>query len=431
MNILILGSGGREHALADAYSKNNRSKKIFVAPGNDFMEESSRKIESIPQLTYLKPDEILNFILKKKIDLVDVASDEPLAKGLVDFFQRNGVPTFGPSKKSSEIEWNKNWSREFMKKYRLPIPSFHKFDNEKEAIKFIKTRKDGLVFVKASGLAGGKGVIKAETMIEAEKAVKAMKKFGLAGKDFLIEEGIVGEEFSLFAVFDGEEYKVIGSAQDHKTVFENGKGPNTGGMGCVSQTSLLKPEDVNIIKKTILDPFLSGMTREHRPYCGVLYLGGMLTKKGVKIVEFNARWGDPEAEVILPGIKTDYLEIVEGVLSKKIKKIRINSDNKKRISITACASGYPEGYENVVGKKIFGLKTIQKISGLKIFGAGIKRKDKDYSVNGGRILHLVAEGDNVFEARAKAYEAMSHLYIEGNYLHFRTDIGFRELERLM
>ncbi|MBI4080403.1 MAG: phosphoribosylamine--glycine ligase [Candidatus Levybacteria bacterium] len=429
MKILIIGAGGREHALAATYAKSNRVKKIFVAPGNDFMEETSSKIQVFPQISLLDFDSMLSLVKKYDIDLVDVAQDNVLAEGFVDKLSKYGIPAFGPKKAAAEIEWNKDWARSFMKKYDLPIPRYKSFSNKTRALSHVKQLPEQTLFIKASGLALGKGVIKAENRKEAYAAIVAMKQFHTAGKTFLIEEGMTGEEFSLFAICDGKRYVIAGCAQDHKTVYNGDLGPNTGGMGCVAPTTLLNQQLFSQIKRTILNPFIHGMLLEDRPFTGIIYLGGMLSKKGPQVVEFNARWGEPEANVILPGLQTDYIDIVEAVMMQELMTKAVRFDNKVRISVAGCAIGYPTEYSKIKGKKIVGLTVASRLPGISVFGAGIKRKGKDYVVNGGRIFHLVAEGDNIAKARERAYTAMSHISVEGNNLHYRTDIGWRELAR--
>lgn len=431
MKILIIGSGGREHALAQSYSQSKKVKKVLVAPGNDLMSFQNEKIQIFPNIKSIDFEKIFNLAKKEKVDLVDVAQDDPLALGFVDKLQKKGFQTFGPTQKASEIEWNKKWARTFMQKYNLPIPKFKSFNNEKKAIQYVKSLKEQTLYIKASGLALGKGAIRAEGKKEAINAIKEMKNFGEAGETFLIEECMRGEEFSLFALCDGENYKVISCAQDHKTVYEKGQGPNTGGMGCITPTNIISLPIIRIIEQKILKPLLKGMEEEKRPYKGILYLGGMLTEdKQIKIVEFNARWGDPEAEVILPGIQTDYLKLVESSTMKQLNNTAISFDGKVRISVAGCALGYPLDYTNVKGKKIYGLNEVLSLKGIKIFGAGIKKEGKNFVVNGGRVFHLVAEGKDVKETRSNAYQAMSMIYIEGNNLHYRTDIGWRDLMRM-
>lgn len=431
MNILIIGSGGREHVLATQYAKSSRVKRVFVAPGNDFMEQSSSKIKVFTHLSLLDFESIFTLAKTYKVDLVDVAQDNALAEGYVDKFSKYGFPAFGPTKKEAEIEWNKRFSRDFMQKYKLPIPVYKSFTHKKDAIDYIERRPEKLLFIKASGLAFGKGVIKAETKLQAKDAISEMSKFGASGKTFLIEDGLIGEEFSLFAICDGKRYVIAGSAQDHKTIFNKDTGPNTGGMGCVSPMSQITKPMLSQIKKTILHPFIQGMAKENRPYSGILYLGGILTKKGPMVIEFNARWGEPEANVILPGLQSDYVDIVEAVMMQTLMTTPITFDKKVRVSVAGCAFGYPDDYKKVLGKKIYGLENVQKMDGIQIFGSGIKREGKAYVVNGGRIFHLVSEGKNITEARQKAYAAMSHIFVEGNNLYYRTDIGWREVERIL
>ncbi len=433
MKVLIIGSGGREHALATAYAKNERVKKVLVAPGNGLMDFFSKKIFIFPYIRINDFQSIADLAKKEAVDLVDVAADDQLAQGYVDRFKKLRVKVFGPTQKQAEIEWSKDWARKFMQKYNLPIPRFKSFNNPDEAISYVEKIEEQSLYIKASGLASGKGVIRAETKDEAKKAILAMEKFGKSGETFLIEQALVGEEFSLFAICDGEHYKIINAAQDHKTVYEKDQGPNTGGMGCVARAGVVTQKVTREAETKILKPFMKGMTEEGRPYTGILYIGGMLTDPpagvGIKLVEFNARWGDPEAEVILPGLTKDYITIVEAVLDKKLKQIKISPSKKVRISIAACTSGYPDDYEAVKGKEIFGINEISKLQNVKIFGAGITRVGKRFFVNGGRVLHIVAKGKNIIEARRRAYRAISFLHIEGNNLHYRTDIGWRDVVR--
>lgn len=430
MKILVLGSGGREHALASAYSRSAKVQKVFVAPGNGLMDFINDKISILPNIPALDFEKVLQFVKKEKIDLVDVASDDLLAAGLVDKFEKKRILAFGASKRASEIEWNKDWARSFMKKYKLPIPQYESFNNVEKAIAYVKKIPEQTLFIKAAGLALGKGVIRADTKKEAIDAISQMKSFGKSGETFLIEEGLVGEEFSLFAICDGEDYVITKAAQDHKTVFDGDKGPNTGGMGCVAPTGVINSSIIRTIEVKIIKPLLVGMEKEGRPYRGILYLGGMLTKKGVKIIEFNARWGDPEAEVILPGITSDYVDIALAVIEGSLSKHKIKQDKKVRVSVAGCSKGYPSDYTKVKGKEVLGIPDALKISGVSIFGAGIKRDKEKFFANGGRVFYLVAVGDNIVDARKKAYSAMKKISIAGDNLHYRTDIGWRDTKRL-
>lgn len=433
-NILVIGQNGREHVLAEAYAKSKKVNKVVMTPGNgltDFPSTSSRsKIKNYPEVGMMNFDGILEVCKKEKIDLVDVGQDDIIAAGFVDRLEKLGIKAFGPSQKASQLEWDKEWARNFMVKYNLPIPKFVSFKNQKEAIDYVNKKDDQLLFIKATGLAFGKGVIKATNKKEAVEAIKQMSKFGKSGETFLIEEGLVGEEFSLFALCDGEDFQVISWAQDHKTAYDGDQGPNTGGMGSVAPTSVITASMIDIIKAQIHNPLMEGMKEEGRPYRGILYLGGMKTKEGVKVIEFNCRWGDPEAEAILPGIKTDYLTIVESILSGSLKKLKIDMDNKVRVSVAGCSKGYPEDYSSVKGKQILGLEKSIKLPGVTIFGSGIKRTRKKFIANGGRIFYIVGQGKNILDARKQAYQAMKLINIEGNNLHYRKDIGWRDMERI-
>ncbi len=430
MNVLVIGQNGREHALALSYAKSNKVNKVIMTPGNGLTDFKNKKIKNYPDVGMLDFEGILKVCKKEKIDLVDVGQDDIIAAGYVDKFQNLSIKAFGPTQKASQLEWDKKWAREFMVKYKLPIPRFKSFNNKKEATKYINSMSEQTLFIKASGLALGKGVIRADSKKEAIAAVNSMSEFGKAGKSFLIEEALIGEEFSLFAICDGEDFSILRSAQDHKRIYDGDQGPNTGGVGSVAPTGAINKKVIKDIENKILKPTLAGMKKEGRPYSGILYLGGMLTKRGVKIIEFNCRWGDPEAEVILPSIKTDYLKIIETVLDKKLSKLKIKFDNKVRISVAVCSKGYPEDYSKVKGKEIFGLLDVMDILGIKVFGSGIKRQENKFFVNGGRVFYVVGEGKDIADARDKAYKAMKLIKIEGDNLHYRTDIGWRDLERL-
>ncbi len=430
MNILVIGQNGREHALAVTYANSKQVDKVIMTPGNGLTDFGNSKIKNYPDVSMMDFEGIVEVCKKEKIDLVDVGQDDVIAAGYVDKLEKLGIAAFGPTQKASQLEWDKEWARKFMVKYKLPIPKFESFNNKKDAIKYINSLPEQVLFIKASGLALGKGVIRSENKKEAIEAVGAMKKFGKSGKTFLIEEALAGEEFSLFAICDGEDFTVAKTAQDHKRIYDGDKGPNTGGVGSIAPTGAISTSTIRNIETKIIRPTLLGMKKEGRPYRGILYLGGMLTKQGVKIIEFNCRWGDPEAEVILPSIKTDYLRVVQAVLSKRLKSTKIEFDKKVRVSVAGCSKGYPEDYSKVKGKEIFGIEKAMKKPNVLIFGSGIKRAKNKFFANGGRIFYVVGEGKNIREAREKAYKAMKLISIEGDNLHYRKDIGWRDLERL-
>lgn len=426
--VLVVDGGGRGAALVDKYGQGEQVGKILVVPGNDLMQINTKKpVVTYQHLKTTSISEILEICRKEKVDLVDVAQDNAVEAGLVDELLKNRIPAVGPTKLAGQIEWDKAWARDFMKKYEIPGPRYYAFSSAKDGIDFIKKQPDSKWFVKAAGLAEGKGVIPAENKEKAAKAIGEMVRFGKSGETYLLEEWLEGEEFSAFALCDGKNFKVVGYAQDHKRVNDGDHGPNTGGMGCVSNplvVSDIKDQILNIFKKTV-----SGLAKENRPYKGVLYLGGMVVERQVFVIEFNARWGDPEAEVILPSVENDLYEIGMAIVSGDLEGLNIKVDNKIRVDVAATAKGYPVDYSKVKGKKISGIEEATKL-GVKIYGAGIKRADGNYVVNGGRILYVVAEGTNILEASEKVYKAMELINIEGDNLHFRKDIGWRDAARL-
>ncbi len=430
LNVLVIGQNGREHVLAEVYAKSKKVKKVVMTPGNGLTDFGNPKIKNYQDVAMLDFEGIVKVCKKEKIDLVDVGQDDVIAAGYVDKLESLGIAAFGPTQKASQLEWDKKWARNFMVKYNLPIPDFKSFSDKKKAIEYINSLPEQVLFIKASGLAFGKGVIRAENKKEAIEAVSEMSKFGKSGETFLIEEALIGEEFSLFAVCDGENFIVAKSAQDHKRVFDADQGPNTGGMGSIAPTGAINNLIIKRIEIDIFKPLLSGMKKEGRPYKGILYLGGMVTKKGIKIIEFNCRWGDPEAEVILPSIKTDYVDLSLAVREQNLKETNIEFDEKVRISVAGCSKGYPGDYSGVKGKEIIGLTKAMKIPGVSIFGSGIKRKEKRFFATGGRAFYVVGEGKNILQARNKAYKAMGQITIEGDNLHYRTDIGWRDIERM-
>lgn len=430
MNVLVIGQNGREHALAESYAKSKRVTKVVMTPGNGLTDYKNPKIKNYPGVSMMDFEGIVKVCKREKIDLVDVGQDDVIAAGYVDKFEKLGIAAFGPSQKASQLEWDKEWARNFMVKYNLPIPKFKSFSDKRKAIEYINSLSKQVLFIKAAGLALGKGVIRAENKEEATQAVQDMAKFGKAGETFLIEEALIGEEFSLFEVCSGEDFVITKTAQDHKRVFDRDKGPNTGGVGSVASTGVLIEEEINEVADVIIKPTLLGMKKEGRQYKGILYLGGMKTSDGVKIIEFNCRWGDPEAEVILPSIQTDYLDLVQAVITGKLSETKIVFDKKVRVSVAGCSKGYPEDYSKVKGKEIFGIQEAMERIGVSIFGSGIKRDGDKFYVNGGRIFYVVGEGKDVKEAREKAYNAMKLINIEGDNLHYRTDIGWRDLQRL-
>lgn len=426
--VVVIDGGGRGAVLVDAYAKSRGVGKIIAIPGNDLMQiNTTKKVETYQNLKTTSVAEILEICKREKVDLVDVAQDNAVEAGLVDELQKSVITVVGPTKAAGQIEWDKAWARNFMEKYKIPHPNFYVFSSKKEGIDFAK-KHPGSWFVKAAGLAEGKGAIGVSNVKEAISAIAEMAKFGKSGEIYLLEQWLIGEEFSAFALCDGKDFKIVGYAQDHKKVFDGDLGPNTGGMGCVSNPlvvdSSIKYQVLSIMEKTI-----KGLTKEGRLYKGVLYLGGIVVGGKVFVIEFNARWGDPEAQVIIPSIKNDFVEIANAMIFGKLKNLKLDIDKKVRVVVAGTSKGYPADHSKIKGRKISGIEKTQKLR-IKIYGAGIKKKEKNWVVNGGRIFYVMSEGKNVLEAREKVYKAMVKINIEGNNLHYRTDIGWRDVERM-
>lgn len=423
--ILIVDGGGRGHALAKKYLESKKSIKVFATPGNDLM--SLNGVTIFPEVKTTDISKILKICKTEKIDLVDVAQNDAVAVGLVDALKKNGIKVFGPTKKAGQIEWDKSWSRNFMKKFHLPSPIYRSFNSQKAGNTFINSQPNGRWYIKASGLAAGKGAIFAKNNKDAIGAIGEMGKFGVAGKKYLIERCLEGEEFSAFAIVNGKKFQILGYAQDHKKVFDGDLGPNTGGMGCSSPPKVIT-KNINSQIQLIFKKTAEGLVTLNRPYTGILYLGGMVDSQNkVWIIEFNARWGDPEAQVILPAIKNDYYDLTLKVLTGKIPAV--NVDNKYRVVVTVASKGYPDNYADVLGKKVKGLDKLLGTS--KIFGAGVKKAGENWTVAGGRLFYVLGEGKNVDQARKMAYNALSKIKAEHDSIHFRKDIGYRDSKRLI
>ncbi len=427
--VLIVDGGGRGAALVDKYAESKHVGKILVVPGNDLMQiNTAKSVITYPNLKTTSIREILDLCKSEQIDLVDVAQDNAVEAGLVNELEKMGIMSVGPTREAGRLEWDKAWAREFMDKNDIPSPRFFIFKSQLDAIDFVKKNPKKRWFVKASGLAEGKGAIPASNLAEAVAAIKQMSDFGVSGEIFVLEEWLSGEEFSAFALCDGENLEIVGYAQDHKRVNDGDTGPNTGGMGCVSNPLVVDTRIKNQVS-SIMKKVVKRMKHEGRPYKGVLYLGGMVVGGKVYVIEFNARWGDPEAEVIVPSIINDFWEVGMAIVNKKLNELKLSSDNLTRVAVALSAKGYPVNYKQVLGKKITGLEKIQNM-GVKVYGAGVRKLGNDYVVNGGRVLFVVAEGQGVEEVLRLVYSAVSKVNIEGNNLHFRHDIGWRDIERL-
>lgn len=436
LTVFIIGAGAREHALSCAYERSANVKKIIVAPGNDFIGWRREKEVIVDKESSLKnPESFLRIARKYKADLVDVAQDDALAFGTTDLLERNGFRVFGPTQEAAKIEWDKKWSREFMQRHEIPSPSFRYFDTEETGGNYVQEiyAKNPLAFlyVKAAGLCAGKGALETRSLEQALRNIKRMGAFSNgAGKIYLIEEGLVGEEFSYYAVCDGKNYRIFKSAQDHKTAFNFDEGEQTGGMGVVSPSFITKGLEEEI-ERELIGKAVRGMAQEGVPYRGILYVGGIVVDGKPVNIEYNARWGDPECQAVLPALKNDYVDVVFACLDGELNEITLEEDEKTRICVVGVSRGYPGNYEEVKEKEIYGIEKAFEIEGVKIFGAGIDVRDNKFYANGGRLFSVVAEGNNVLEARQRTYAAIAHIYIEGNNLHYRTDIGWREIERFL
>ncbi len=437
--VLVVDAGGRGSALVDKYSQSPHVGRIIAIPGNDFMHVSSKKpVETHTNLKTTSLKEIIEISKKEGVSLVDVAQDNAVQAGLVDALLDEGIPVMGPTKAAGEIEWNKAFSREFMSRHNIPQPKFATFDSIQEGVLYLQRESDRPWFVKASGLAEGKGALPAENNSEAIKSIHELQKFGNASHTYLLEEWVRGEggqqaeEFSSFAVSDGEHFKIIGHAQDHKRVFDGDRGENTGGMGCVSHP-LVIDEDISTQVEDIFAKTIKGLRDEGRSYKGILYFGGILVPEegGQKVyaIEFNARWGDPEAQVLVPGIQSDLFELSNAVINGSLDTFLLQSDNKTRVTVAVTAKGYPLDYSQVKGKEILRLEEAGKFPDIKIYGGGIKKVDDTYVVSGGRVFYVVGEGKDVLQAREKAYAAIERLHIERDNMHYRKDIGWRDAKR--
>ena len=439
--VLVVDGGGRGSALVDKYAQSEHVQRVIVVPGNDLIGVNTGKpVQIYPKLKTTSVEEITEICVEQKVSLIDVAQDNAVETGLVDRLQAMGISVVGPTKPSGQIEWSKAWAREFGERKGIPQPFFKICLSQEEGIKFLESAPDQAWFVKASGLAEGKGALPAKNNREAIERVQEMERFKEAGRTFLIEkwlkgdDGTSGEEFSAFIFSDGENFKFAGSASDYKRLKDGDKGENTGSMGCNSQALLLTPDLLRDIETGIFNKAIAGLREEGKPYKGVLYLGGMVIKecsrKRPYVIEFNARWGDPEAQAIVPGIVNDFFEVGMAIANGDIENLQLQRDKKSRVVVAGASKGYPRNYEKVKGRQIYGINEARKVKGVRFYSAAVKADRGKHYADGGRLFYIVGEGENIVEAQEKAYEAMSFITIEGNNLYFRTDIGWRDAQRL-
>ena len=421
MNVGIIGSGGREHAICTSLKKSRKIKEIYCFPGNAGTSFIAKNIET--DLTNFEG--LKKLIQKFNIDLIIIGPEKPLVEGIVDFLKKNKIKVFGPNKIASQLEGSKIFTKNLCKKYNIPTANFGVFNNVEESLAFLDKCEFPIV-VKSDGLAAGKGVYICETLENSMNAVKEIfnGKFGVA-KKVLIEEFLKGEEMSFFIISDGENYKQFGSAQDHKRVLEGDRGKNTGGMGAYSP-SRLENEDLNkkILKK-IIEPTLKGLKDLDTDFVGFLYAGLMVVKNEPFLIEYNVRMGDPECQTILPRLKTDFLEVIDACINKNLKEIKLNWSDEKSICIVLCSKGYPDKYQNNI--EIKELEKIKLENNSYIYHAGTKIKDSKVYSNGGRVLNFVTKSKNLKESRNDLINLINDLNWENGY--FRKDIGFKIFEK--
>lgn len=418
MNILMIGSGGREHALIKKLLESPKCTKIYCAPGNGGISKDA-EIVNIP---VMDKEKMVDFAKNNNIDLVFVAPDDPLADGMVDAFEEAGIRAFGPNKKAAIIEASKVFSKDLMKKYNIPTAMYETFDNSKDAVDFIEKNNTYPIVIKADGLALGKGVIIAKTFEEAKEAVTSImedKKFGASGNHIVVEEFLTGPEVSVLAFTDGKCVKPMVSSKDHKRAYDNDEGLNTGGMGTISPNPYYTDEIAKTCMDTIFIPTINAMNKEGRTFKGCLYFGLMITPNGPKVIEYNARFGDPEAQVVLPRLETDLVDICEAVIDEKLSDLDIKWKDGAAACVVIASGGYPVAYEK--GKEISGLDENGQVDGAIVYHAGTKFENGKFLTNGGRVLGVTAVADTLDEALEKAYSAVSKIKFDD--MHFRKDIG--------
>ena len=417
MKVLIVGSGGREHAIAYACSKSSRVDKIYCAPGNAGIGQIA---ECVP-IGAMEFDKLVDFAKTNAIDLTVIGMDDPLVGGVVDAFEAEGLRVFGPRKNAAILEGSKAFSKDLMKKYNIPTAAYENFDSADEALKYLETAEFPIV-LKADGLALGKGVLICNTLEEAKEGVRTLmldKQFGTAGDRIVIEEFMVGREVSVLSFVDGNTIKIMSSAQDHKRAKDGDQGLNTGGMGTFSPSPFYTAEVDEFCKKYVYQATVDAMKSEGREFKGVIFFGLMLTEKGPRVLEYNARFGDPEAQVVLPRLKNDIIDVFEACIDGTLDELDLQFEDNACVCVVLASDGYPVSYEK--GKLITGLDKFDDVDGYYCFHAGTKLADEGIVTNGGRVLGITAKGSTLVEARANAYEATKWVEFENKYM--RNDIG--------
>lgn len=417
MRVLIIGGGGREHAIAAKVAQSSRVEEIFCAPGNAGIEEYAKCVD----IGVMEFQKLAEFAEKNQIDLTIVGPDDPLVAGIVDIFEAKNLKVFGPRKKAAILEGSKAFSKDIMKKYNIPTAAYETFDSPEEAAAYLAACTYPIV-LKADGLALGKGVLICNTYEEAKAGVRTImldKQFGSAGDKLVIEEFMTGREVSVLAFCDGTDIAVMTSAQDHKRAKDGDQGLNTGGMGTFSPSPFYTEEVHAFCMEQLYKPTMKAMQAEGRDFTGILFFGLMLTVKGPRVLEYNARFGDPETQVVLPRMKNDIIDVMEACIEGRLKEITLEFDENAAVCVILASAGYPEHYEK--GHLITGLDRIKAEDGCYAFHAGTKQTKEGIVTNGGRVLGITATGSNLKEARKKAYEAVSLVDFKNKYM--RNDIG--------
>jgi len=423
MNILLIGSGGRENALAWKLAQSSRVEELYIAAGNPGTAEYGQNID----FDESNQDALLEFALKEKIDITVVGPEAPLAAGIADLFEKNGLKVFGPRQSAARLESSKAFSKELMQEYKIPTAEYKSFTKADKALEYIRA-KGAPIVVKASGLAAGKGVIVAHSEKEAEAAVVAImkdEKFGKAGDKVVIEEFLEGEEATILAFCDGKTIVPMIASQDHKAAYDGGKGPNTGGMGAYAPAPVVTEQIEEDFKTEIMEPTLKALQSEGLDFKGIIYFGLMIKDQKAKVLEYNVRFGDPEAQVVLPLLETDLIDIMEAVVDEKLDQLKIKWKNQKALCVVMASGGYPVEYEK--GKEITGIKEAEAAEEIIVFQAGTRLEGDKLLTDGGRVLAVTALGNSFSEVIEKAYSGVEKINFED--FQIRNDIGQKALKK--
>jgi phosphoribosylamine---glycine ligase len=421
MKILVIGGGAREHALAWKLQQSPKAKRIYVAPGN----AGTRQVAQNVPIPASESEQLLRFALAEQIDLTVVGPDDALAGGIVDSFQAHDLRIFGPTQQAARLESSKSFAKGFMERHGIPTARFTRCESTQAASDALANYSYPVV-IKADGLALGKGVTIARDRSEAEQAIDAMmqkKQFGAAGERLVIEEYLRGAECSIHALIDGTNYLLFPSAKDHKTLYADNQGPNTGGMGTISPSPAMTATQMKEIEAKILRPFMRGIRDEELDFRGLLFPGLMLTRDGPVVLEFNCRFGDPETQAFLPRLQADLVDLLEATIDQRLDTISLSWSSQSAVCVVLASAGYPARYET--GKTIRGLDRVESLGGVTVFHAGTKVTDDKIVTGGGRVLSVVGLGETLAQAREIAYGAAAKIEFEGKY--FRPDIGSTQL----